>query len=73
MIFCARKNNMKLKDNKIYRMIIIPICVVLCFFGRFIPIPNLSGDAVGVLSIFLGSLILWLTIGIDWPSLLCIF
>ena len=49
---------MKLKDNKIYRMIIIPICVVLCFFGRFIPIPNLSGDAVGVLSIFLGSLIL---------------
>ena len=73
MIFCARKNNMKLKDNKIYRMIIIPICVVLCFLGRFIPIPNLSGDAVGVLSIFLGSLILWLTIGIDWPSLLCIF
>ncbi len=65
---------MKLKDNKIYRLIIIPICIALCFFGRFIPGPEgLSSDAMGVISIFIGSLILWLTIGIDWPSLLCIF
>lgn len=65
---------MKLKDNKIYRLIIIPICIALCFFGRFIPAPEgLTSDAMGVLFIFLGSLILWLTIGIDWPSLLCIF
>jgi len=65
---------MKLKDNKIYRWIIIPVCIALCFFGRFIPGPEgLSSDAMGVISIYLGSLILWLTIGIDWPSLLCIF
>lgn len=65
---------MKLKDNKIYRLIAIPICVALCFFGRFIPpFGGLSSDAIGVLCIFLGSLTLWLTIGIDWPSLLCIF
>ncbi len=52
----------------------IPICIALCFFGRFIPGPEgLSSDAMGVISIFVGSLILWLTIGIDWPSLLCIF
>jgi len=63
----------KLKDNKIFRWIIIPICLALCFFGRFIPLPNLSDSASGVIFIFLGSLILWLTIGIDWPSLLCIF
>lgn len=64
----------KLKDNKIFRWIIIPICISLCLFGRFIPpVGGLTSDAFGVLFIFLGSLILWLTIGIDWPSLLCIF
>lgn len=63
---------MKLKDNKIFRWIIIPICLALCFFGRFIPAPEgLNSDSMGVVFIFLGSLILWLTIGIDWPSLLC--
>ena len=65
---------MKLKDNVIYRSIMIPICVALCFFSRYIPAPQgLTQDAMGVIGIFVGSLILWLTIGIDWPSLLCIF
>ena len=65
---------MSLKDNKIFRWIIIPLCVALCFVGRFIPpVLGLSTPAIQVLLIFLGSLILWLTIGIDWPSLLCIF
>lgn len=65
---------MKLKDNKIYRSIIIPLCIAMCMLGRFIPpINGLTSDAMGVIFIFLGSLILWLTIGIDWPSLLCIF
>ena len=65
---------MKLKDNIIFRSITIPICIALCLFFRFIPAPNgLTQDAMGVIGIFLGSLILWLTIGIDWPSLLCIF
>ena len=65
---------MALKDNKLYRLIIIPICVALCFIGKFIPsFGGLSTEAIQVLFIFLGCLILWLTIGIDWPSLLCIF
>ena len=65
---------MALKDNKIFRWIIIPICIALCFIGKFIPpFGGLPKDAMQVLFIFLGSLILWLTIGIDWPSLLCIF
>lgn len=63
----------KLKDNTIFRAIIIPICVILCFIGRFIPsINGLSSDGFGVIFIFIGTLILWLTIGIDWPSLLCL-
>lgn len=65
---------MKLKDNKIYRWIVIPICIAMCFLGRLIPSNNvLTSDAMGVIFIFIGSLILWLTIGIDWPSLVCIF
>lgn len=64
--------NNTLKDNTIFRLIIIPLCLSLCFFGKFIPIPGLSMDAVGVIFIFIASLILWITIGIDWPSLLCI-
>lgn len=64
----------KLKDNKIFRAIIIPICIILCFVGQFIPsIGGLSSEAFGVIFIFIGILILWLTIGIDWPSLLCMF
>lgn len=71
---------MSLKDNKTFRWIIIPFCIALCFAGVFIPDTIISitdektliiGDSIHVLMIFLGSLILWLTIGIDWPSLLC--
>lgn len=61
-----------LKNNKIYRWIVIPICLALCFFGQFIPLPGLSAGAAGVIFIFIGALILWLTIGIDWPSILCL-
>lgn len=64
----------KLKDNVIFRSIIIPISIILCFVGQFIPSVNgLSSDAFGVIFIFIGVLLLWLTIGIDWPSLLCLF
>ena len=64
----------KLKDNVIFRAIIIPISIILCFVGQFIPTVNgLSSDAFGVIFIFVGVLLLWLTIGIDWPSLLCLF
>lgn len=65
---------LKLKDNIIFRSIIIPLSLILCFVGQFIPETNgLSSEAFGVIFIFIGVLILWLTIGIDWPSLLCLF
>ena len=65
---------MKSKVNIVIRSIIITICIALCLFFRFIPAPNgLTQDAMGIIGIFFGTLILWLTIGIDWSSLLCIF
>ena len=64
----------RLKDNIIFRSIIIPLSLILCFVGQFIPETNgLSSEAFGVIFIFIGVLILWLTIGIDRPSLLCLF
>lgn len=63
---------MPLKDNKIYRWIMIPFCIILCFVGNFIPENDyINPQTLQILLIFLGVLILWLTIGIDWPSLLC--
>ncbi len=44
---------MKLKDNKIYRSIIIPICIAMCMFLEDLyPINGLTGDAMGVIFIF---------------------
>ena len=64
----------KLKDNKIFFWTVVPLSIILCFVGQFIPPVNgLSSDAFAVIFIFIGVLILWLTIGIDWPSLLCLF
>ena len=50
---------MKLKDNVIYRSIMIPICVALCFFSRYIPAPQgLTQDAMGVIGIFVGTIVI---------------
>lgn len=44
------------------------LCMVLF---RFIPAPaGLTASAMQVLGIFAGALILWMTISIDWPSML---
>ena len=65
---------MKLQWKKLIRIIIIVLCISLCFLGQFYsPFKDLSKDANSLIFIFIGVLILWLTIGIDWPSLLCIF
>ena len=61
------------KDNYIFRAIIISVCVALVIFGRFIPpFGGLNGEAIAFFTTFLGTLILWLFISIDWPSILCI-
>ena len=48
------------------------LAVLLCMvLFRFIPAPaGLTASAMQVLGIFTGALILWMTISIDWPSML---
>ena len=61
------------KENSILRLIIILVALFFDFGFRFLPAPTgMSQDAFGVIGIFVGSLLLWLTISIDWPSILCI-
>ena len=53
----------------------VSVIVGLAFmiFGRFLPaFPGLSASGMQVIGIFIGTLIMWLTIAINWPSLLCI-
>lgn len=55
------------------RNILIFISFLFIIFFRFIPGPiGLSQSAMQVIGVFLGVLLLWLTISIDWPSLLCL-
>lgn len=66
------QNNSNLKENKIFRYSMIALSLTIMIVARFIPGGNLSSSAISVIGIFLGTLILWLTISIDWPSILCI-
>lgn len=52
---------------------ILCLSFLFIFLFRFIPAPEgLPQAGMQVLGIFIGCLILWLTISIDWPSLLCL-
>ena len=46
------------------------LSLFLLFFGRIIPGGALSADAMHMLGIFAGAVVLWLFVGIDWPSVL---
>lgn len=57
----------------IKRNIYIVISFMLVIFGRYIPLPEgMNESAMSVVGIFAGVLLLWLTVAIDWPSILCI-
>ena len=61
------------KENNILRLFIILVALFFDFGFRFLPAPSgMTQDAMGVIGVFIGSLLLWLTISIDWPSILCI-
>lgn len=52
-------------------MILLAACMVLLF--PQLPVPEgLTPEGMQVIGIFLGCLVLWLTISVDWPSILCI-
>ena len=55
------------------RNIYLTIGFLFIIFGRFIPAPaGMEQSGMAVAGIFAGVLLLWLTVAIDWPSLLCI-
>lgn len=55
------------------RNIYLTISLILIIFGRFIPLPEgMKPAGMNIIGIFAGSLLLWLTVAIDWPSILCI-
>ena len=61
------------KENLILRWSIIVIALFFDFGLRFLPAPSgMSQEGLGVIGVFVGSLMLWLTISIDWPSVLAI-
>lgn len=62
-----------MKQGGLKRTIIIVISLVLMFGFKWIPAPEgLSTSGMQVLGVFLGVLLLWLTISIDWPSILAL-
>ena len=59
--------------NSRLRALIITISLVFILFFKFLPAPaGMTVPAMQVLGIFAGVLLLWMTISIDWPSMLCI-
>ncbi|MDO5715189.1 MAG: SLC13 family permease [Tissierellia bacterium] len=59
-----------MKDNN--RKLRIFVALVVFFSGFVLPeMSGLSRGGMQVMGIFLGTLILWLTVAIDWPSILC--
>ncbi len=62
---------MKNSANK--RAIIIAVSMMFILFFKYLPAPaGLSAAAMQVVGIFIGVLIMWMTISIDWPSMLCL-
>lgn len=54
--------------------IYLAIAMLVTFAFRLIPPSGaLTAEGLAVLGIFFGSLIMWITISIDWPSLITIF
>ena len=51
--------------------IFLVLALVVIIGSRFMPeMAGLSSDAWAVLGVFFGSLIMWIGISIDWPSMI---
>lgn len=61
------------EKNDVRQWIIYAVSLLCIFCFRFIPpVPGISASGMQVLGVFIGTLILWLTTAIDWPSILCL-
>ena len=57
------------KSNKDIFFLILSLAIIIG--SRFVPsFGGLTPDAIAVLGVFFGSLVMWITISIDWPSLI---
>lgn len=61
---------MKHKQRSRSTSIVISMLVVV-IFALIPPPPGMTGSAMQLIGIFIGTLILWMTVSIDWPSMLC--
>ncbi len=51
--------------------IFLILSLAIIIGSRFVPAcGGLSSEAIGVLGVFFGSLLMWITISIDWPSMI---
>lgn len=63
----------KVNKTPTQKIIYIIVALFIVLFFRLLPAPQgLSASGMHVIGTFIGVLILWITVGIDWPSLLCI-
>jgi sodium-dependent dicarboxylate transporter 2/3/5 len=52
---------------------IILISTAFMAFGRFLPpVGGLTASAMQLIGIFIGTLIMWMWLSIDWPSMMCV-
>ena len=59
-------NNKSSKDT-----IFLILSLAIMIGSRFVPpFGGLSSEAIGVFGVFFGSLLMWITISIDWPSMI---
>lgn len=62
---------MAAKDTKWKEIFFLFLSLAIIVGSRLTPeFGGLSSDAIGVLGVFFGSLIMWITISIDWPSMI---
>ena len=58
-------------NKSIEEWLFLFIAIAIMVMSRVIgPVAGLSADAVAVIGVFLGSLFLWITVSIDWPSMI---
>lgn len=58
---------------KRYQWVITVFSILLMLFSRFLPpVMGLSSVGMSVLGIFVGTILLWLTVSVSWPCVLCI-
>jgi sodium-dependent dicarboxylate transporter 2/3/5 len=61
------------RGRKMKKILIYVISLLFVFGFRFVPpAAGMTASGMQVLGVFIGTLILWLTTAIDWPSILCL-